>query len=32
MLGSETKIDPREYDLFVGMDVDKKHESITVLP
>jgi transposase len=30
MLGSETKIDPREYDLFVGMDVDKKHISNSV--
>lgn len=31
MLGTETRIDPREYDLFVGMDVDKKRISNSVL-
>ncbi len=31
MLGTETRIDPREYDLFIGMDVDKKQISNSVL-
>lgn len=31
MLGTETRIDPREYDLFIGMDVDKKRISNSVL-
>ncbi len=30
MLGTEIRIDPREYDLFVGMDVDKKQISNSV--
>src|SRR5260221_9831657 len=31
MLGTGTRIDPREYDLFVGMDVDKSRISNSVL-
>jgi len=30
MLGAEIRIDPREYDLFVGMDVDRKQISNSV--